>query len=623
MNTSFQCKPSFFKRLAMLLLAVISIVYSLPNFYGEQPALQVSSIQGKVLSTTQTEDLMKSLQKANIQPLRVQKHDHLVTLLFRNTDDQLRARDLLAPIYANQYRFGLNLASMTPKWLQAIGATPMKLGLDLRGGMHLLLDVDVENVLKAKQDGDRHQLKTLLRDARIHTLHIQQPSAHTIDLAFADDDLAQKAEKLLTDKWPSYQIKRFTNKTGIHIQATMPAAQLQQMKSYLIEKTIATINNRVNELGVSEAIVQRQGSDYISVDLPGIQDAARAKEILGKTATLKFHLQDVTHDPYKAQNEGAPLGSRLYFYKGRPVLLQNMSVLKGDSITFATATMRDGRPAVSIRLGGGGESRFNQITADNIGRPLAVVYVESKQHTEMVRGQPVVRRFTEEKVINIATIQSALGTQFEITGIDSQKNAEDLSLLLRSGALAAPVNIIQETTVGPSLGQANIEKGIRSLEVGALLVVLFMLAYYRTFGMVANLALILNIFMILALLSLVGMTLTLPGIAGIVLTVGMAVDANVLINERIREELRLGMQPLASIKAGYDRAFSTIVDANITTLIVALILFGLGSGSVKGFAVTLTIGLLCSMLTAITFTRTIVDSIYHSKKIVKSLSIGI
>ncbi len=611
------------KRCLILMITLLSVLYSLPNFYGEQPALQVSKSSGIALTPQEQTELHNVLQQGNMQPLGLQHHAHLTTWLFRNTDAQLQARDLLANHFGNKYQLGLNLAPMTPAWLQSIGATPMKLGLDLRGGVHLLLDVDVASVMQTRQKGDLHQLKTMLRDANLHTISITKPDAYTMDMAFASSAQADTAAKTLGSKWPDHELKIIEKGSAHHVVLRITPAQRQNIRSYLIDKTIITINKRVNELGVSEAVVQRQGQNYISVDLPGIQDAARAKAILGKTATLRFHLQDMTHDPFVAQTQGAPMGSRLFLHHGRPVLLENFAVLKGDSITYASATMRDGRPAVTIRLGGGGENRFNQITGANIGRPLAVVYVESKQRTDMVQGKAVLRRYQHEKVINIATIQSALGTQFEITGIGSRKEAEDLSLLLRSGSLAAPVTIIQETTIGPSLGKANIVKGVQSLEVGALLVIVFMLAYYRLFGLVANLALILNVFMILALLSLVGMTLTLPGIAGIVLTVGMAVDANVLINERIREELRLGMSPLASIKAGYERAFSTIVDANITTLIVALILFGLGSGSVKGFAVTLSIGLLCSMLTAITFTRVLVDAIYTPERKLTKLSIGV
>jgi preprotein translocase subunit SecD len=384
-----------------------------------------------------------------------------------------------------------------------------------------------------------------------------------------------------------------------------------------------TLRNRVNELGVSEAIVQRQGANHISVDLPGIQDTARAKEMIGKQATLKFQMVDVDRDAESAAISGdVPLGSKLYTYEGRHVLLKDRIILQGDSITYAAASYsQEGRPSVNVHLGGGGEGIFHRVTSENIGKPMAVVYIEPKTEQQIVDGKVVTVTHSTEKVINVATIQSALGNNFEITGLANEKFARDLALLLRSGALVAPVNIVQELTVGPSMGKANIHKGLISVVVGFIFVVLFMAFYYQIFGLIADMALLLNLIFIVAILSILGATLTLPGIAGMVLTVGMAVDSNVLIYERIREELRGGMSIQASIYAGYERAFTTIVDSNVTTLIVAIVMFALGTGPIKGFAVVLTIGLMTSMLTSIVFTRAVVNFLYGRKN-VKKLAIG-
>lgn len=558
---------SLWKYFLLLGLILLGLIYAAPNLYGENPAIQISAkISGdkKTLpvDTALLERVESILKKNHLSYLNSEHEQDTLLLRFADTDVQLRARDEIVMDLGDNYVVALNLAPRTPHWLRAVGANPMKLGLDLRGGVHFLLDVDIDSVLKAKTEGD----------------------------------LSQADKKAERDK----------------------------VTDYAIEQTITTLRNRVNELGVSEASVQRQGTHHVSVDLPGIQDTTRAKDIIGKTATLRFQLADVEHDlrTVLASNK-IPVGTHLFQDdEGRPVLLQDPVILKGTSVTYASFVSRDGRPAVNIRLGGGDESLFHRITANNIGRPLAVVYVETKSEQKKVGNKTVILRHLIERVISVATIQSALGNDFDITGLPNQRYAENLALLLRSGALAAPVTIIQELTVGPSLGKANIHQGILSVEIGSLLVILFMLFYYRLFGLVADFALLLNIVFIVAILSILGATLTLPGIAAIVLTVGMAVDANVLINERIREELRQGMSPNASIRAGYERAFSTIVDANVTTLIVGLILFVLGSGAVKGFAIILIIGLLSSMVTAIFCTRIIIQLIYSDRH-VKKLSIGI
>ncbi len=407
--------------------------------------------------------------------------------------------------------------------------------------------------------------------------------------------------------------------------ATLSPSELNNIRQTTIEQTMSILRNRVNELGVGEAVVQQQGANRVAVDLPGIQDAARAKQILGGTATLEFHLVDSTHDAQVAAQTGVvPIGTKLYYMNQQPILLKRQVVLSGDSITSAMSgfDQQSATPSVNMSLGGGGESLFNRITRENIGKRMAIVYVESKTTSSLVGGKLVRKTKRVQRVISAPVIQSALGTNFQITGLSSNEEATNLALLLRAGALPAAIYSVEERTVGPSLGKENVRRGLISLEVGMLLILITMLFYYRLFGLIANISLFLNLVLLVALLSIIDATLTLPGIAGIVLTVGMAVDANVLIYERIREELRHGMSPQMAIHAGYERAFSTIIDANVTTLIVAVVLFAVGTGAVRGFAVTLSIGLLTSMLTGITFTRAMVNLIYGGRK-VKRLSIGI
>ncbi|MDF3055247.1 MAG: secD [Gammaproteobacteria bacterium] len=612
------------KYLLLIGMTVLALIYALPNAFGEDPAVQISTKNNAEMPEavlTQTKDVLAAQAITYISAGNFDEHDLIVR--FTNTTDQLKARDAIKATLGDDYIVALNLAPRTPSWLTALGARPMKLGLDLRGGVNFLLKVDIDTVVKARQEGDATNMASELREKKIRYATTPRVFDGKVQIRFKTADDQSAALKQLSSAFPDYTFTAPTDDTQFTLVGVINPNALTNSTNYAVDQNMSTLNNRVNELGVSEAIVQRQGKDQISVDLPGIQDTARAKDLIGKTATLRFQLVDVDNNLQAAIAGVVPLGSRLYEYDGTPILLKNQAVLTGNSITYATATTaQDGRPAVSIRLGGGGEGIFSRVTAENIGKPLAVVYVETISDTQMIDGKPVTANKQVERIINVATIQSALGNNFEITGLSDSRYAQNLALLLRSGALSAPVSIIQERTVGPSLGAANIHKGVMSVLVGSLLVFLFMIAYYRMFGLVANTALLLNIIFIVAVLSLLGATLTLPGIAGIVLTVGMAVDANVLINERIREELRNGMSPQAAIHAGYDRAFSTIIDANVTTLLVAIILFSLGSGSVKGFAITLSIGIITSMITAIFFTRGIVNLIYGGRT-VKHLSIGI
>lgn len=605
------------KLFLVTIIFIAAIIYSLPNFYGEKPAIQIKSS-----SITDPQKNIKLALDKEINDYKILTNTNKIIVEFNSINDQSKAKSILEEKIPN-IKIALDLQNQTPSWLQNFNANPMRLGLDLRGGVHFLLNVDIDTAIKLQNQQNNKQIKSALKKSNIRLIYSHPQDLNNIQLSFADNLNMQKAEKLLDKQFPMYQIKSTKQNKKIWILTiTLKQNILNDLNNYTIEKTINTINNRVNELGVAEAIVTRNGIQQISVDLPGVQDPARAKALLGKTATLYFHLVNFEHNPEKALTNGAPIGTKLYYDEyNRPILLNKDTVLTGESITYASMNFSQGKPAVSIRLGGGHENEFHRITSKNIGKALAVVYVDTEMKPIIKNNKKTYLPIQHEKIISVATIQSALGQQFEITGLNSVEYADNLALLLRSGSLAAPVNIVQELTIGPSLGQSNINKGVFSLTIGSLLVILFMIIYYRVFGLIANIALILNVLIIIAILSIIEATLTLPGIAGIVLTVGMAVDANVLINERIREEMRQGLPPLSSIKAGYERAFSTILDSNITTLLVALILFTLGSGTVKGFAVTLTIGLAASMFTSIVFTRVIVERIYSKND--KKLSIGI
>lgn len=606
----------------LIAIAVIGMVYAIPNLYSEHPVVQISS-DGAVDAAALDNEVKTLLTNAKLQyGAMTATHDGL-EIQFASTDSQLLARDVIKNGLGSQYTVALNLAPSTPAWLTAIRAEPMKQGLDLRGGVHFLLEVDIESVINRRYEGLTKSIGQDLREAGIRYSGIRYVLNKGVDVQFRTAEAASAGLGLLRTNYPGYGYTQAAE--GFGVLATLPPAELNTIRQNTIEQTMGILRNRVNELGVGEAVVQQQGSTRVVVELPGIQDAARAKQILGGTATLQFHLVDQDADPQIAKRTGAvPLGSKLYVMDKQPILLKRQVVLSGDSITSASSSFdqQSATPAVQIQLGGGGESYFTKVTRENIGKRMAIVFVETK--TKMEKEGGVDKRVTtrEERVISAPVIQSALGHNFQITGLVDNKEATNLALLLRAGALPAAIYTVEERTVGPSLGKENIRRGIVSLEVGMGLILLLMLVYYRFFGVVANMALVLNLILLCALLSMIGATLTLPGIAGIVLTVGMAVDANVLIYERIREELRHGMSPQAAIYAGYERAFATILDANITTFIVAIVLFSVGTGAVRGFAVTLSLGLLTSMITGVTYTRAVVNGFYGSRNI-KKLSIGI
>ncbi|MFO3430988.1 protein translocase subunit SecD [Legionella pneumophila serogroup 10] len=617
-----QNKYPLWKNLMLIVIAVIGFVYAIPNLYTENPVVQISAGTDEDTETikNQVESILKN---ANMDYKSLVVERDGVEIVFSSTDSQLLARDMIKNSLGSDYTVALNLAPSTPAWLEAIHADPMKQGLDLRGGVHFLLEVDVESVISRRYEGVMKNIGQELREAGIRYSGIRYLSDKGIELRFRDSESMENALVELRQKISDVVFVK--TKTQNSILGAISPAELNSIRQNTIEQTMSILRNRVNELGVGEAVVQQQGATRVAVDLPGIQDAARAKQILGGTATLEFHLVDQENDPFIAKQTGVvPVNDKLYMMDGHPILLKRQVVLSGDSITSAVSSFdqQTASPSVQIQLGGGGESLFTKVTRENIGKRMAIVFVETKTTSQTINGEEKRVTKKEERVISAPVIQNALGSNFQITGLTDSKEASNLALLLRAGALPAAIYPVEERTVGPTLGKENIRRGLISLEVGMGLILALMLVYYHFFGLIANIALMLNLVFLCALLSIIDATLTLPGIAGIVLTVGMAVDANVLIYERIREELRNGLSPQAAIHAGYERAFSTILDANVTTLIVAIILFAVGTGPVRGFAVVLSLGLLTSMLTGITYTRAIVNWYYGGRN-VKKLSIGI
>ena len=617
-----QNRYPLWKNIVLVMLAVIACIYAIPNLFSEDPVIQIST-ETAVDQNMLRKQVQNVLDEAHIAYKAVDKHADGVQARFVSTDIQLQARDVIGSGLGPNYIVALNLAPSTPKWLMALRAEPMKQGLDLRGGVHFLLEVDIESVMNRRYEGLLKSVGQTLREAGIRYTGMRYVTHQGIEIRLRTPEMTKQALAELKQKSTELQFKPMDNKPGII--ASLSLSERHAIRQSTIEQTMGILRNRVNELGVGEAVVVQQGATRVGVDLPGIQDAARAKQILGGTATLQFYLVDQDNDPVIAAKTGAiPINTKLLKMKSNPILLKRQVVLSGDSITSALSSFdqQTATPAVQIQLGGGGEALFNKITRDNIGKSMAIVYVESKTSERMVNGVLERQTTRDERVISTAVILSALGNNFQITGLSDAKEASNLALLLRSGALPAAIYSVEERTVGPTLGKENIKRGLFSLEVGMGLILILMLVYYQLFGVIANVALLLNLMFLCALLSMLGATLTLPGIAGIVLTVGMAVDANVLINERIREELRHGSSPQAAIFSGYERAFATILDANITTLIVAIVLFSIGTGPVRGFAVTLTLGLITSMLTGITYTRGMVNLIYGYRT-VKKISIGI
>lgn len=608
------------KYLLLITVVVLGLTYSMPNLFGDDPAVQVSPIQAGQFDQNTTQAIEARLTESGLVPKTLEFDGNQYLLRFSDVEAQLQANDVLRELFERQAVVALNLAPATPTWLRSLGGQPMYLGLDLRGGVHFLMDVDMDAAVEGAYRRYNDEIRNLLRDARVRYQSVDYQD-ETLRVVFRGADARDQGLVELENEYANeMQILSVDENEQASVSLRLSDSVIAETKKFALQQNITTLRNRINELGVAEPVIQQQGERRIVVQLPGVQDTARAKEILGATATLEFRLVDERGDAERAQRTGvAPGQSQLYqFRDGRPILLQRSVIVTGDSVINAQSGIdaQAGSAQVSVTLDGAGGRRMLDTTRDNIGNRMAVVFIESRVDTVEENGEMVKKRVVTRDVINAAVIRDQFANRFQITGLDSPQEAQNLALLLRAGALAAPMEIVEERTVGPSLGQDNIDQGLMSVVVGFILVLILMAWRYKTFGMIANMALVLNLVLIVAVLSLMQATLTLPGIAGIVLTVGMAVDANVLIFERIREELKNGSIQTA-IHSGYEKAFITIADANITTLLAAIVLFSFGTGPIKGFAITLTIGIITSMFTAILGTRAIVNWIYGNKRVSK------
>ncbi|OBW94444.1 preprotein translocase subunit SecD [Gallibacterium salpingitidis] len=599
----------------VIFVVAIGILYALPNLYGEDPAVQISGTRGQVATEQTLTEVRQVIEQNKLSLKSIALENGSILAKFSSTDEQLLAKDKILEKLGNNYSVALNLAPATPTWLTDIGAGPMKLGLDLRGGVRFLMEVDLKSVLVKQQEQLQDSLRTELRKEKFVYKAIQSGDNYSTVITLADNISPDEVVRVLKRKHANWDI--ISN--GQNVTLTLSETELSRLRTSAVEQNITILRKRVNELGVAEPVVQQQGAERIVVELPGVQDTARAKEILGATATLEFRMVNQTANVAAAENGMVPSDSELQHDRnGRPVVVYRKTILGGEHITDANSGNDEyGRPQVNISLDSEGGNIMSEATKTAIGKPMATVYSEYKDSGEKdANGKAILTK--HEEVINVATIQSRLGNTFRITGIDSPAEAQNLSVLLRSGALIAPIQIVEERTIGPSLGAQNIEQGLKASVWGLAIVVLFMLVYYRKFGLIANVALIANIVILVGVMSLIpGATLSMPGIAGIVLSVGMSVDANVLIFERIKEELRNGRSVQQAINEGYSGAFSSIFDANLTTILTAVILYAAGSGPVKGFAITLSLGVAISMFTAITGTRAIVNFLYGGKRISK------
>ncbi len=611
------------KYLLLILITILGLIYAMPNIFGDDPAVQVSPAKSIQFDETTQLRVAETLKTADLTPKEVEFENGRFLIRFYSVDEQLKAQGVLKDLMGRQGIVALNLAPATPDILRAIGGQPMYLGLDLRGGVHFLMDVDMDAAVEKSYLRYMDEIRGFLRAERVRYLGIDYEN-EALNIKFRQAESVAKAREVLAAEYDQeFLFEELADATPPTLVIRLQPSAIETAKSYALKQNITTLRNRINELGVAAPVIQQQGDRRIVVQLPGVQDTARAKEILGATATLEFRMVEERGDPARAERTGfAPHGSILHSFRdGRPILLQRSIIISGDNVINARSGIdtESGSPEVRITLDGVGGRRMLATTKENIGNRMAVVYIENRVETIIVDGESVIERTTTRDVINAATIRGQFSTRFQITGLGSPQEAQDLALLLRAGALAAPMEIVEERTIGPSLGRDNIEQGVMSVIIGFVLVLLLMAWRYKVFGMIANVALLLNLVIIFAILSLLQATLTMPGIAGIVLTVGMAVDANVLIFERIKEELKNSSIQTA-IHSGYEKAFVTIADANITTLLVAVVLFSFGTGAIKGFAITLSIGIITSMFTALIGTRAIVNLIYGNKP-VKKLSI--
>ncbi|MEN8282961.1 protein translocase subunit SecD [Acinetobacter gerneri] len=620
------------KYILIIVVLIISTLYALPSLYPDEPAVQIS---GAKAGTQIDQSVLKKAEQI-LKTDNIATHDNTFTnnaalLRVSSSDAQLKAQDALRRGLGDQYVVALNLAPTTPEWLQKIGAKPMKLGLDLRGGVHFLLEVDMDKAIAQRMETSATDIRRELRDNKINFNSLSLNN-NAITIQFANNDDRSAAMDFLRRNGNEYIQQAIATTDGSTLRLTYNDTRKQEIQSYALNQNLTTLRNRINELGVAEALVQTQGSNRIVVELPGVQDTAEAKRVLGRTANLEFRLVADQNDQYVI-GQPTPPGTEAFAFEsldsGRQLLLNRNRILTGERVQNAQSgfSQDTGGAEVNITLDSAGGKLMADATRHAVGKRMAVLFIENKQKisyvTDPTTGAKTEVRtpYTESVVINAATIQAVLGSQFRITGLASPQEASELALMLRAGALAAPMYFVEERVVGPSLGQENIDKGVLSTVVGFILVAIWMVVFFRLFGLIADFALVVNLAMILTVMSWIGASLTLPGIAGIVITIGMAVDANVLICERIREEIKWGASPKQAIVAGYDRAYNTIFDSNLTTFLVAFILFAVGTGPIKGFAVTLMIGIICSMFTAITVTRAIVQLIYGKRRNLKKLSI--
>ncbi len=609
-----QNKFPLWKNIIIVLVICFGFVYAMPNLYPPDPAVQLSGQSGAMLIDNAVLKIAQhSLNEAGIGHFGGVSDGRSALLRVTDSSDQLRAKDIIQASMGDDFIVALNLAPTTPRWLSGLGGKPMKLGLDLSGGVHFLLEVDLNTALQTRLESDLEDIKGAFREARIRYRELALGGSQIVG-QFRDETQVEEATRVVRTKFSNLQPQSMPGQNQLTLILELSESEKNAIEDNAIKQNLTSLRNRVNELGVSEPIVSRQGKNRIVVELPGIQDTAEAKRIIGKTANLEFRMEAQSRggDLFKFRNPGS---------QGVDARLEKRPIITGENVTDARASFdENGRPQVNITLDGSGGWAMGHATRDNIGNRLGVLFIEFKTRLKKVIDNDGALElfpepYVEKNIISLATVQAQLGKQFRITGLDSQNESSELALLLRAGALAAPMYIVEERTIGPSLGAENIALGVKSVTIGLLAVLIFMLVVYRVFGIFANFALASNLLLLMGIMSLLGATLTLPGIAGIVLTVGMAVDANVLIFSRIREELSAGLSPQGAISAGYDRAFVSILDANITTLIVALILYAIGSGPVQGFAVTLSIGIITSMFTSIVLTRGIVNLVYGNREV--------
>ena len=615
------------KYLMLLLALALSVLYAVPNAFPQDPAVQITANRGAKVDDALKQRVDAALKQAGVKTIGSEiGSDGNLLVRTASDDDQTRAADVAREALGSSYVVALNQASTVPAWMQKLGAKPMFLGLDLRGGVYFLMQVDRQAALTKRFEATAEDIRSLLRDNRIRYISVEPTAGGTVVAKLGAGQDTTEAQRLIVRDMPNYQI----DAQGETVSVRIPEAELDKILTDAVQQNIGTLSNRINELGVAEPIIQRQGADRVAVQLPGVQDTAQAKRILGATATLEYR-GVVEGNAIDARDTGnVPPEARIYYRKeigpdGKPipVLLNKRVIASGEQLQSASSFFdsQSGTPAVRVRLNAIGGQRMFDYSSAHVGKPMAVVYIERIPEVKIIDGKEVHSTRTNEQVISIATIQGTLGKEFQTTGLESMKEASDLALLLRAGALAAPMDFVDERTIGPSLGKENIDRGLKAVGFSFVFALGFFLIYYRMFGLITCLALLINLLMVFALMSVIGATMSLPGLAGIALTVGMSVDANVLINERIREELRLGLPPQKAIAEGYDRASGTILDANVTAFLAGLAMFAFGSGPLKGFGMTTMLGIITSAYTAVSVSRGIATLIYGGKRKLKSVAI--